>query len=237
MKKYFVLWSGGLDSTYLVQKLLNDGHQVTAGYIEILNNVNQSERELKAVKEMAKIFSKKHGTRFVFKDVLLKFELTTYGGNMQLQQAPVWINVLSCVPPDTDHVAIGYVMNDCAISYLEDFHMIFRAYTGLMNKPITVEFPLTKMDKYTMWHALDTEYKYLIQWCEDPEYVKCGRCTSCKRMMDVGILSAHDTHFAKPVTYDPYLKKSDPWIAPLTVNLELDFLSPISTIGPIKEVA
>ena len=35
---YFVLFSGGLDSTFLVWKLLKAGHKITTFYVSILNN-------------------------------------------------------------------------------------------------------------------------------------------------------------------------------------------------------
>jgi len=36
--KYTVLWSGGFDSTYMIQHLLKNGHEVNAYYVEFQNN-------------------------------------------------------------------------------------------------------------------------------------------------------------------------------------------------------
>lgn len=42
------LWSGGLDSTYMLKKLSKEGHQVTAGWVKIKNNKEKNLREEKA---------------------------------------------------------------------------------------------------------------------------------------------------------------------------------------------
>lgn len=57
--RYLVLWTGGLDSTSLVLKLLQDGHHVTAAYIEIENNDTKTERELHAISEISKYLNMK----------------------------------------------------------------------------------------------------------------------------------------------------------------------------------
>ena len=56
MANIFCLWSGGLDSTFMIDKLLKEGNTVVVGYIEILNNPRQMERERNARKIMTKKF-------------------------------------------------------------------------------------------------------------------------------------------------------------------------------------
>jgi PP-loop superfamily ATP-utilizing enzyme len=50
-KTTYVLWSGGLDSTYLIQYLLekNPKQVVRAGYIELVNNVYKTKMETAAI--------------------------------------------------------------------------------------------------------------------------------------------------------------------------------------------
>jgi len=58
MKKVAVLFSGGLDSTYLVWKNLNEGNIVYPIYIEIENNITKTILEKNRIELLYKEFYK-----------------------------------------------------------------------------------------------------------------------------------------------------------------------------------
>jgi len=76
-----VLWSGGLDSTYLVQKLLEEGRPVQAFYVEIKNNVEKTERERAAIEGMLPFFE---GEDFSFKRLV---SIEMFDNSVKLQRA------------------------------------------------------------------------------------------------------------------------------------------------------
>lgn len=193
-KNIFVLWSGGLDSTYLIHKLLKEGHKVTAGYIQLLNNEVQSKRELRAIENLEEYFTEHYRNNFVSNRIISSIELKLVSNNLQLTQAFVWPFVLASVHKEIDEVAMGYVLNDCAVSFLDDIRNVYKSFAGLLHKEIPVTFPIIKMNKDVMWKELPRQLQVFISWCEsDREGVfKCGHCLSCKRMIDVGIMAKDD---------------------------------------------
>jgi 7-cyano-7-deazaguanine synthase in queuosine biosynthesis len=205
-KEVFLLWSGGLDSTFMIQTLLdsNPNVKVTAGYVELLNNYNKTKMEKAAIQKLLPILQKKYSDRFVFLDTIYKAQVCSVGTFPPLKQLPVWISALmECTPETTNEVCIGYVMNDCAISYLQEIKSIFKAYSKFTFKKFPkVTFPLSKIPKSEIVIDLDKELKAEVVWCENPivhreelkpcedknmvqsspkeTYSPCGHCASCE---------------------------------------------------------
>lgn len=104
-KKAFVLWSGGLDSTYLIYHLLSAGYQVRAGSVEIVGHHAPNDEQL-AIEKLVDQFKP-----YNFKYTGKLFSMTTYtvNTNVQLQQAHLWMNSLLTIPFEQDEeLAIGY---------------------------------------------------------------------------------------------------------------------------------
>jgi hypothetical protein len=207
----FVLWSGGLDSSYLVQKLLDEDKDKTVwtGYVKLINNQDKTIQEDRARNAMIPIFQKKYGSRFKDFGTICEMAVNMNNHWSPLIQMPIWFNALiASTPPETDEVCLGYVMNDCAISYLEDIKALFRTFSKrISSKPFPkVVFPLSKMIKEDICYGIDKELKSHVVWCEMPriKYKKetvrenpepnmiyddspviesitpCGHCVSCQ---------------------------------------------------------
>jgi 7-cyano-7-deazaguanine synthase in queuosine biosynthesis len=189
----FVLWSGGLDSTYMIQKLLDEDltRHVYAGYVEVQNNENKTAMETKATDNLEKIFNRKYPGRFNYMRKVYSAYVRNVGGWMGLKQMPVWMAaIMSATPNDTKEICLGYVMNDCAISYLNEFKGVFRAYSKLCwdNKFPKIRFPLSKINKEEIISKIDVELKNHVVWCENPKIIEkdstrtfeaCGHCVAC----------------------------------------------------------
>lgn len=189
--KSYVLWSGGLDSTYLIQKLLseNPNQTVVAGYVEIMNNETKTKTELAAVEKMSNAFRILYPNRFTFKGTVYKCEVKQTSNWMPLLQMPVWISaVMSTTPHDVQEICIGYVMNDCAISYLNELQALMKTYATKLCQPNfpKIKFPLSKINKEEIHDNILAELKQHVVWCEMPEkevngtFKPCGRCVSCQ---------------------------------------------------------
>lgn len=187
--KYLVLWSGGLDSTYLVWKLLNEGHSVMVARCVIGGNEYQRQREEKARNELFPLF--KNFSNFEYVDNTVAVDIASVCGpkndNNILPQIPaLLVTALYSVGRSIDRVALGYVMNDDAISFLDDIKGVFNSFKNLMwNQNIEIEFPLAKISKVTILYNLPKEYLERVSYCENNDSIKvCGKCPSCKRHKD-----------------------------------------------------
>lgn len=180
--RVLVAWSGGVDSTALVYRLLRQNHYVTSVYVKIPANGEKVNREETAIKNMLPYF----------KDFPLNHlgssEINLIGGSpLILKQPAIWmLALLYACHCEIDEVNIAYVLNDCAISYLNDIQMIWSNYQGLMEEDRTLSqlrFPLAKVDKQTLWNELPQELRKHVTWCEDFKKSKpvCD-CQPCKRM-------------------------------------------------------
>lgn len=188
MSHYFLLWSGGLDSTFLLNHLLKEGHKVTTGYIKLENNVDQSERELAAINKLQPYFYNKFPDTFSNNGIVLSANVVQPSSNLVLQQASMWTLAWIVTPKECDYIAIGYVMHDCALSYLDDIKNAFNGSSGLVYRNIPVVFPIIKYQKSYMWHELPDSVREHVTWCESVNN-NCGYCTSCKRMAYEGIIA------------------------------------------------
>jgi len=192
-KKVAILWSGGLDSTYLIYKNLLEGNTVYAYYIEINNNINKVIKEKEAMESLTKLFIDKYGTAFDNRGTLVYIDVNTlYGNCLIFSQMPIWITALQFIG-NVDEIQIGYCMNDDAISYLDDIKNIHHSFSSIKTKEIPISFPLSKIKKEEELNFLPEEYKKLIWYCENPINNKpCHECCSCKRYNSIGFIPKYD---------------------------------------------
>jgi 7-cyano-7-deazaguanine synthase in queuosine biosynthesis len=105
--KTAVLWSGGLDSTYLIQKLLRGGDEVSAYYVEYSAPPHRLESERAAINKLLAHFKPYH---FTYRQELISFG--AFGNArllVDLAQVPVWMLAGVFLPDGYDQLAIGYV--------------------------------------------------------------------------------------------------------------------------------
>lgn len=193
-----VLFSGGLDSTYLVWKNLKDGNNVQPIYYEIDNNENKSKLEKNRIELLRNEFNKEFGGRVRDVKYCLKVDLKDLSSpNLCLKQVPVWIfGLVFSQYFDLDEIQIGYVMNDDAISYIKEIKKIYKSFNSISFKnQIPLKFPLLKNKKHDLLNELPEKYKDLIVSCEQPhinediessgilKYKPCGRCDACERII------------------------------------------------------
>ena len=179
--KYLVSWSGGYDSTFLICKLLSEGHQVHGLYTSLLNNEQKTKRELQAIDDLYENYFKNYNFTYS-KDS----SVNIHGNcNLSLKQPILFLTSLLYSSGGYDKVAIGYVLNDCAISFLPELNAIWNSYKMLSNDKIPdLEFPLIKVDKTTTVSSIPYKIKKYITWCESPveSNLPCGVCAPCKKM-------------------------------------------------------
>jgi 7-cyano-7-deazaguanine synthase in queuosine biosynthesis len=180
-KNVAVLFSGGLDSTYLVWKNLSEGNTVYPVYIEITNNQVKSVLEKNRIELLRKEFLKefniddsnyKQQIRYI--NYLLTAGVDANESALRLRQLPVWMMGLSFMQSmEVDEIQIGYVSNDDAISYLPEIQAIYKSYENITEKQmIPLVFPLIKKHKWEMATELPKQYMKLIISCEGAHILK-----------------------------------------------------------------
>jgi hypothetical protein len=199
-KRVAVLFSGGLDSTYLVWKNLKDGNHVVPIYVEIENNHIKTVLEKNRVELLHKEFEKEFpcdydGRKIRDINYALKVSVGTSESSLYFKQMPIWIFALMyCQSLEIDELQIGYVGNDDAISYLNDLQNIYNSYQPIFETMKPLAFPLSKYHKYMMVTELPKQYLKLVVSCEQPtivgkedveiiQYEPCGVCTPCKNII------------------------------------------------------
>lgn len=201
-KKVLVTWSGGLDSTYLVYKNLVEGNMVIPVYLSIENNQIKVEREKETIDKMYEVIKdmKLGGHLEPIRD---DFNLLVgSGGNLKFQQIPVWIcGMLFTNWDNIDEIQMGYVMNDDAVSYVDDIKKIFRSYKGIIHDEVSnvkLTFPLLKYGKKQIWNEMPDKLRQLTIFCEEPyEGKDCGECQACKRSEFEGLFNKYDRNIGE----------------------------------------
>ncbi len=182
-KKILVSWTGGLDSTYLVYKLLNEGHFVNTCYTKIVNNIDVTKREKQAISKMMIDFKQ-------YNNYLghLESESIGYNKNICFRQVLCILQGLINNYNNHDEVCIGYVMNDDIVSYLPDIIKIWNSYKSICHSIFPkLLFPLVKYSKKQIYDELPSRFLDNITYCERTEDndEPCNKCRSCKRMRDL----------------------------------------------------
>lgn len=198
-----VLFSGGLDSTYLIWDNLRKGNEVYPFYFEIKNNRDKPILEKNRVSLLHKEFHKEFGESIHTPKFVLELMVNDVNTRTYLHQVPIWIlGLLFSQLNYLDEIQIGYVMNDDAVSYVDDIKKIYNSYNRISDKLTPIVFPLLKYKKDDLISQLPMKYRELTITCEEPtitndpntyclggeteliEYDPCGRCPACRRIID-----------------------------------------------------
>lgn len=175
-KKVAVLFSSGLDSTYLVWKNLKEGNKVLPFYIQINNNINKKLVEKQNVVLLFEKFRKEFGNQIEHPEMILDLMVYRAWNGLKFQQVPIWLFALNYVrDSDVDEIQIGYVSNDDAISYTDEIVKTYENQRWFFNNEkikTRLTFPLVKEKKEQMLKELrETEYVKFIFSCENPTIV------------------------------------------------------------------
>ena len=196
-KKVAILFSGGLDSTYLVWKNLKDGNSVIPIYVEIRNNKVKSILEKNRIELLWKEFNKEFNVngrydKLDHNQYSVALDVFANEDSLYFKQIPIWMfTVVFLQSLNVDEIQIGYVMNDDAISYLDDIQNIYKSYQAISEPMKPLIFPLAKEKKWRMAKELPKKYLDLIFSCENAtiigdekaeliEYEACCECAPCK---------------------------------------------------------
>lgn len=199
-KKVYILFSGGLDSTYLVWKNLKDGNTVKPIYIDLLNNSDKSKIEKQQTNVLYYEFKKEFGKLIEPIDIVASVSIQKSWG-VSFPQPFLWTTLIPFINSSSyDEIQIGYVINDDAISFLSEIKKLYKASQPFLHeKLIPLKFPIIKEYKGTIIRELPIQYVKYITSCEAPNiknfsmringmkcmfFSPCKHCVSCKKIIN-----------------------------------------------------
>lgn len=206
MKKVLILWTGGLDSTYLIFKNLFMGNEVYMGYVDIRNNdicmkgeVQARDRLLKYIKTLQDKISFKG--RLCLEVMKLCEISVNYESDFPFAQVPLFFIPITANLMSYNEIQLGFVYGDYENSdlFIQKLNNIYNGYVDLITTPITgkrkilyksdiakLTFPLsntTKQEEILFIKSIDNKYKTKILnnlvHCEDLQEQEGGSIVPC----------------------------------------------------------
>lgn len=186
-KTVLCLWSGGLDSTYMVYNLLRQGYDVDFIYVEIVNNDYKVLRENAAIDALMKTFESMDLPGKITNRFDTKLTVAFPSKLIFTQLFPFIYGILNFISDHHEYVSMGYVMGDDMVSFIPELKSLWKKIGNFLafQKLPSLEFPLIKRNKLSIYEDLPLELRQDITWCETYSTEKvdnCGLCIPCKKM-------------------------------------------------------
>jgi 7-cyano-7-deazaguanine synthase in queuosine biosynthesis len=196
-----VLWSGGLDSTFLLYKLADElKHKPNPVTINVVsarafssekNETPQSKAETIQRKKIIPLLKKefKGKVNFNFQtDILMNYTETLKVG-FYLGQPYLWLTHILLRYNRNANIKFAYIMEDSFPLILpEIMEVVYGSIGALGIENLVIDYPLIRYKKQTIIQAIPENYLTLVSYCEQPiydsekefKYKNCGGCHSCE---------------------------------------------------------
>lgn len=186
-----VLWSGGVDSTWMLYSTLN----TTPVGVRTLSihhpQVAGSRQGLTARNKIYKLL-RQVGWNFarIEIEVAIKAAAQDHATHNGIIQPLMWIQFALLHAVDGETIRVGYVKGDDALRQVDKIQYITEYAGSIMGKKLNLEFPLAYSEKANVTKALQGQQGLFdaTWWCEheNPNARKpCGKCSSCWRHQTV----------------------------------------------------
>jgi len=188
---YLVAWSGGADSTAVLQHYAEASSQDYPTRAISIAGHPQLNKKFMHAQEWARVnylaWAKKRGLHIRHERIHMagNFELRTTGEEQWRAQPLLWLSVLLQAVGDGDEVLLGYIRNDGFWHVRHLFEAAFAAGCALKGVTATLTFP---GEWWTKADVLERLRKARVPdrcWftCEQTQDGKpCGACSKCKEV-------------------------------------------------------
>lgn len=183
-----ILFSGGLDSSYLLETMLRRGNVETM-YVIGSQGQEKIDKERSVRKKIIRILEAKTGNK-VLRDT--EFEMKNmFGGynyipENKFSQPAMWLNgALHIANSGHAELLIAYVMGDQICSFVKDIEQAWNSLQAFTKHfPIPVRFPFLTTTKQDILDNIDPRVVQNVWICElpynrDHELRACGNCAAC----------------------------------------------------------
>lgn len=226
-----ILFSGGLDSTVLLNEALNVYAEVDVVFVKLIGQVEQHKRQAKAVKILTDEFEKKRRATVGMIGRIRNinaFDIPGHHlGSLRFGQGHGWLfAALNNLRTDNKTVQVGYVLGDSAYSVIHD---LTKAWEYLVKAALVthidhgylpdLKFPLMYKTKTELINSLDERFLKHVSWCESSDKgTDCGQCPSCKRM--IGDLASFKIFYPEKFNSSFLRKRNDLMLEKYTKSLK-----------------
>ena len=188
--KILVMFSGGLDSTYLLHLILQDTRykhmDVEAHHIRLFNVEKRVRAEEAAIEKLMKYFQSNDYRKFEL--TFSNLELPSRNNRFMWDSDAISFTAgyLCSIDPSIKSVVIGMNSSDIEpgsdVTRFTRSNEIFCAFTDIEKL-----YPLNNMSKHEIFNSLPDGLRKLTWSCRTPVYnfgipVKCGRCKTCLQL-------------------------------------------------------
>lgn len=189
-KRPLILWSGGLDSSWLVYQELLKGD---VDYISINagQDGNKRRAEFRAREAMKAWFAtQKLGSLRELSYPEFELNMTATKHLTWSQTIPWLVAAVQVVDVERhSKVMMGYVLGDEVISVLDQFQLAWDGMQGVCkHSKVPLEFPLTMISKFRILSQIPRGLYQHVWYCElpiredvddFPQYTPCNACIAC----------------------------------------------------------
>lgn len=183
-----VLWSGGVDSTHVLYRLLRKddvyfrvNDEIRALSIDI-DRCSHNQQQIQARNTIKKILANKYQFKFDHIEVTVRHtgDMCPHGG---LIQPVIWIPLATTFLKENEDLYVGYIQQDDYYHHLTEAKKIFQGCMEMMCKTGKLKDPLEWWRKAEIIKYLRKEDKKILNstwYCEEPRKNKpCGKCKPC----------------------------------------------------------
>ncbi len=205
-KRPLILFSGGLDSTFLLFDRLKHHGNVDVLYADGGQHIVKIHAEKLAREKIITALEKHTPHRVINRYEVGKIGHAEADGVLKLpsihrpQQTSWFLAALFTINPEIHTgVEIGNVLGDDNLGYVADlskaWHHLMRATRlGCFHyEPPAMRFPIMEFDKSRCWNALPEDVRELVWTCETPKWgpnneganaaIPCGICVPCRTLV------------------------------------------------------
>lgn len=186
MQVPLVLFSGGMDSTYLVSYMLSVDGPIDVLYVNGGQSTKKMELELKARDQLIEFMNRVYPNKIQRQYEILHAVYLHDGQNKKWIQPNAWMQGAFRVLDASRHtcVRLAYVKDDGAHfgMHLQDIKDQWASMlkVGFQGDHIPLEFPLLHMTKLEIMEQIDKRLLPMVWVCEIPRSGKaCQRCAPC----------------------------------------------------------
>jgi len=181
-----VVWSGGLDSTLVLDQLCssNPSKCIWAFSIDwdVLDNLKTKKE--KEVRKNYLRYAKKKGYDIVHRTICVKANMGTK--HLGHAQALAWASYVTPYLPKNSNLYLGYHTGDEFWECASWFGKYVEYASKIGERKITLKYPLKYMSKYRILEEIKSRRipASCVWTCEQPrkrrgKIVSCGKCTPC----------------------------------------------------------
>jgi len=172
-----VLWSGGMDSTLIIDQMITDNPNETVTAVSIVSDTVGKVR-LDMEKQVKKEYLKKFGKRIDYREIKVDSQM-----GARTWQMPIWLCHVAPYINDNDEINLGYLSSD-GYDFWNSKEKLVKAFNSLMDlqmKKAQINFPLQYWTKGDVIKDLKKRKIYGLTWyCGMPKKGKpCGKCMKC----------------------------------------------------------